>query len=409
MDSFRCCWGDEAPLPHLASVMYFRSPPKSRPSSSFRESMNAPTPRRMAAVGGLTPNKGHSRRCSSIPRPTSKLTPVRTTPPPAAGTTVDGGKAAVTDTPQTMVKPRTYSRTRRTSFFSNQNDPPSSFKTFRAQPPRLSLPVTTSQHMGGSSDLSGTRQQLPLSHYSRQSLASLDAIISSVTAREENNTNTSLPLPSHRTKSNTSSSFAKVTSPAIAQRQLMGPLGPPMPRSQTMRNLTCFGGAVGNTPSPSKSTSRTISTVSHRSKVDVMDALAESRMTETEIEFFNQVAKEVEANRQRLKGPNRATRVTSNNAGMGLASSTTLTSFTRSNGSSEHRPDVYDDMMIGDSSRKLPFKGAKLKIISRWSPSISPLVLTPDSGVSMGSKSDEGWEINVKLVSSPLQTYGARR
>jgi hypothetical protein len=395
------CPTEEASLPHLASIMYFRSSPKTQPPSCFRDSMTAPTPRRMAAVGGVTPNKSHGRRCSSIPRPTSKLTARRTSPPRAAGTTGNGSMAIALDIPQTVVKPRTYSRTRRSSFVTIQNDPASSFKSSRRQPPRTSLPATASQHTDGSNDLSGVRQQLPLTRYSRHSLASIDAMVSSATAKEENITTTSLRVPGRIT---INTSVTKIISPAIPHRQLMAPLGPPMPRSQTMGNLTCFAGAATNTPSPSKSSKRTVSTISQESEVDVMDALAESRMTQKEIEHFNQVAKEVEANRQRMKGRKRDIGGSSNNKSTTLASSNNLTSIMRSDRSSDLVGNEYDDMMVGDSSKKLPFQGAKLKIMSRSSPSISPPVLTPDSGVSMGSESTRSWEMHAKLVCKRSQT-----
>jgi len=136
-----------------------------------------------------------------------------------------------------------------------------------------------------------------------------------------------------------------------------------------------------------------------------MDALAESRMTDKEIEQFNQVAKEVEANRQRLKGRagvtrvTRVTRVSCNDDDVDSASSTTLTSFTRSNASSDLAAHGYGEMTIGDSSKRVPFQGARLRMVPGSSPSISPPVFTPDSGVSMGSGSEKKWEINVKLVS----------
>jgi hypothetical protein len=166
-----------------------------------------------------------------------------------------------------------------------------------------------------------------------------------------------------------------------------------------MGNLTCFAGSVNNTPSPSKTSTSTTSTASKRSEVGVMDALAESRMTEKEIEYFNQVAKDVEANRRRMRGRKRPTRVSSNDDGVDSASSTTLTSFRRSNASSDLAADGFGEMTIGNSSKKLPFQGARLKIVPGSSPSISPPVLTPDSGVSMGSGSTKAWEVNPKLVS----------
>jgi hypothetical protein len=414
MESVCSCSTHEAPLPHLPSPKFCRKAPNDYATSSsssstsspssfpLRECMAAPTPCRMAAVGGLPPNQGHIRRRSSIPRPTSKLTGARRGTPPCGGATArDGDKAATTETSQAIVKPRTYSRTRRGSFLRHQNDPPSSFRATRAPPPRLSLPTTNSfpQQMDGSTDLSGIHQQLPVSRYSRHSLASLDAIVSSATRKEENKTRGSLPGPGRLIKANTSSCVVRATPPVIPHRQLMAPLGPPLPRSHTMGNITCFAGSVNNTPSPSKSSTRTTSTTSKRSKVGVMDALAESRMTDKEIEYFNQVATEVEANRQRLKCRARVTKVSCNDDGVDSASSTTLTSFGRSNASPNLVADDYGEVTIGDSSKKLQFQGTRLRIVLGSSPCMSPPVLTPDSGVSMGSGSERNWEINVKLVS----------
>jgi hypothetical protein len=285
---------------------------------------------------------------------------------------------------------------------TNQTDLPSSFAPSRLHPPRLSLPATTPQRGECSADLSGIRQQLPLSQYSRHSLASLDAMVSSATREDENKTKKPLRQSSHIGKSNTSSLVSKVASPVIPQRQLMAPLGPPLPRSQTMGNLMCFTGSSTNTPSPPKNTIRAESVVSQTSQVGVMAALAESRMTDKEIEYFNQVAKEVEANRQRMKGSNKVKRIASNDSGTDMASSKTMTSFATSNASSGQAVNAYGDIFVGDASTKAPFQGARLKIIPRSSPPFHPPILTPDSGVSMGSQSEKGWEVNVKLVSRQI-------
>ncbi len=189
---------DEAPLPHLAGDLCFPSPSKYPSPLSFRGAMMGPTPRKMAAVGGRTPSKSHSRRCSSIPRPASKLTGLRISPLRAAGVDQDMGKTIAKDTPQTIVKPRTYSRNRQSTFVLNGNGSPSSCKVPTSQPPRLSLPAITSPPVDGANDLSGIRQQLPMMHYSRHSLASLDALVSSGT-NIENNIATALPLPSRLT------------------------------------------------------------------------------------------------------------------------------------------------------------------------------------------------------------------
>ena len=177
-------------------------------------------------------------------------------------------------------------------------------------------------------------------------------------------------------------------------------MGPPLPRSQTTGDLACFSGAVANTFSASKTCTHSIGTVS---QVGVLDALAESRMTDMEIEHFNRVVKEVKTNRRKMRSPNRSTIVSSSDAGMSLASSRALNSPTTFTTSSDMAADQYGDMLDGDSSKRRPFQGARLKVMPGSRSSISPTALTPDSGVSMGSAFKEGWEINVKLVSKPMQ------
>ncbi|ERF74809.1 hypothetical protein EPUS_03193 [Endocarpon pusillum Z07020] len=422
MESCRSYAAVEASLPRLSSILYFRSPRRSifpfssssssssTSSFSMRDSMAAPTPRKMAALGGITPTQSYNRRCSSIPRPTSKLTAAQHISSSAAATGPTGNKAATDGTPPSIVKPRTYSRTRRNSFVPPHNDPQPAFRPSRARPPRSSLPETTSQPIDGSHGLSGIHQQMHVTCCSRHSLASLDAMVLSATGKAENKSTSSLPGHKRRTKHKALSSVTKVTSPVIPQRQLMGPLGPPLPRSQTAGNMTCFTGSAANTPSPSKPSTRTISTVSQTAELSVVDALAESRMTDKEIEYFNQVAKEVEANRQRMKGSTRAKRLLANDIGTGSASSRTLTSLTRSNGSFDLATEEYGDMTIADSSKKLPFQGARLRIVPNSSSAVSPPILTPDSGVSMGSGSHEGKEINVKVVHNyePVQYWHGR-
>ncbi len=123
-------------------------------------------------------------------------------------------------------------------------------------------------------------------------------------------------------------------------------------------------------------------------------------MTDKETEYLNLLAKEVETNGQGTKGSSRIKRLFSNDIGIGSASSKTLTSLRRSNGSSDRAAEEHDDMAITDSSKRRPFQGARLKVIPNSSAAISPPVLTPDSGVSMGSSSHKGQEMNFKLVSS---------
>lgn len=184
----------------------------------------------------------------------------------------------------------------------------------------------------------------------------------------------------------------------------MGPLGPPMPRSQTIGSLTSFADAAEATTSLSKRdkrNTRAISTISHRNEGGVMKALAESKMTGNEIKYFKQVALEVEANRQRMEDRIGAIGRSSDYDGNPLASSKTMTSFAKPKSSSEPIGDDCNGVAIGDSSKKPPFQKARFKTVSGSSSSITPPIMSPDFEVSMGTHRARDWEVNVKLVRRP--------
>lgn len=394
-----CCPANESSFPHLASTMRLRSTPQSCPPPSFRDSITAPTPHEMGIVSGPTHSNGHRRRCSSIPRPTSKLTSVQTTPPSAADMTAGCSNTGGVDASQIIVKPRTYSRTKTQSFVPNQTNPPVSWKTAHRHPPRLSLPATTSQSAGCSSDDHGSRQQLPVCRYSRHSLASLDSVISSASRIEETTTTPVLPLECRRTESDGSLPVTKITSPVSPHRRLMRPLGPPVPRSQTMGDLTCFVGAVPNKPSLLKIANSTIRTVNQISEIDVMDGLARSRRANNETEYFEQPTKQLLTNRRWLTGWNRATRTSSETNDK--TPSRPPISFTDSNGSPIEALSRYSGVIVGDSSKKPSWQEVKPKTMPKLCTPLSPLDLTPDSGDTFRSDRDEGLNINVRNVSPP--------
>jgi hypothetical protein len=83
----------------------------------------------------------------------------------------------------------------------------------------------------------------------------------------------------------------------------MGPLSPPLPKSQTFSNLSCSA-IPQDTPSPHKSipipTRLPRSSGTRHTQVDVVDALRESRMTDEEIMHLRQVQNESAQNKDRL-------------------------------------------------------------------------------------------------------------
>ena len=197
-----------------------------------------------------------------------------------------------------VIQPRTYSRSRRSSFAPRGDHPPPARKPVPPlQPQSDSLLPYRERFDDG--DLSGVRQQLPIRNYSIRSIASLDAVLAASSSQQLG----TLPpwgregLP----KSNTSTSLAHLSTRLTPQRQLMGPLGPPMPRSQTTGSLSCFAAAdPERLPASIKRLVSTPSTIK-ASQVGVIDVLLESRMPEEELKYFDQVSREKEANNRRLR------------------------------------------------------------------------------------------------------------
>ncbi|OCT52958.1 hypothetical protein CLCR_09992 [Cladophialophora carrionii] len=87
-------------------------------------------------------------------------------------------------------------------------------------------------------------------------------------------------------------------------RRLLQPIGPPMPRTQTLGNISCFSPA-NHSPSPRKPQSVSLPPAQHYrnnvSQLNIADALGESRMTKEEVDLMKQVQREAAANRARLR------------------------------------------------------------------------------------------------------------
>jgi hypothetical protein len=166
------------------------------------------------------------------------------------------------------------------SFVLNKGNPPSSFKMPERQvpPSETMLPYAQRPHR----DSSGLQRQFRVRHHSTQSLSSPHRTVSHIQP--------AAVTPKQAViKSITLSSLATMGREVTPRRQLMRPLEPPLPRSQTLSNVTCFNRV--SIPLSRRNSTDTASIASDRSIIDVVDALNESRMTEHEIHGLHQVGK----------------------------------------------------------------------------------------------------------------------
>ncbi|EXJ73650.1 uncharacterized protein A1O5_03412 [Cladophialophora psammophila CBS 110553] len=185
----------------------------------------------------------------------------------------------------------------RKSWHPEDSVPPSSFRMRQPQVPNPRneslLPYKQRSHH----DLSGTQQQLYVRNLSTHSLGGPDAVVAPHQLKQTSST-TALP------KSKTMSSLLSSPRETITRRRLLQPLEPPLPRTQTLGNISCFG-PLNETPSPRKPISVSLSLPrqhhDNRSHLNVADALVESRMTEKEMDLMIQVQKEAAINRARLR------------------------------------------------------------------------------------------------------------
>ncbi|KAI1625543.1 hypothetical protein EDD37DRAFT_648014 [Exophiala viscosa] len=152
-------------------------------------------------------------------------------------------------------------------------------------------------HQRPQKDLSGTQQQLHIRSWSTKSLTEPDSL-------------KLLPPPVHSPrlggliKSKTTNDLLASPRDITPRRRLLQPIGPPVPRTQTLSNISCFG-PTSLTPSPRKPSSVIASQAygyyDDMSQLSVGDALGESRMTEKEMEVLKQVQREAATNRIRLR------------------------------------------------------------------------------------------------------------
>ena len=222
---------------------------------------------------------------SAIPRPTSgssrHATPTSGRPPTI--TAWRGAGSLQTD-----------QKHRKSSWLSNDGAPPSSFHNTHS---RLTEPeFLTPYQQRPQKDLSGIQQQLHIRSWSTKSLTEPDSL--------------EVPPPPVHSPRFGGLIKSKTTNDLLSpreitpRRRLLQPIGPPLPRTQTLSNISCFG-PTSLTPSPRKPSSviasQTYGYHENTSQLSVGDALGESRMTEEEMEVLRQVQREAAINRIRLR------------------------------------------------------------------------------------------------------------
>lgn len=186
--------------------------------------------------------------------------------------------------------------THRKSWQPNHGLAPTSFRASHSQTPPIEYSLPYKQRL--LQDLSGTQQQLYIRNISTHSLnVPNDAAAYSHQLKQASSTNA---LP----KSKTMSSLLSPPRDTTPGRRLLQPIGPPLPRTQTLGNISCLNPS-GQTPSPRKPKSISLSPPrqvdNNVSQIDLVDALVESRMTEKEMDLMLQVQREAAANRVRIR------------------------------------------------------------------------------------------------------------
>ena len=210
----------------------------------------------------------------------------------------------------------------------------------------------------------------PVAYCRTQPLASLGAVLSPLPIPHQNG------LPKSQTASALNRS-ANIT----PHRQLMQPLGPPIPRSQTLGSLSCFtGGVIEQSPSPLKSSASSAETVKNAKKPSSgppgegdRKAVQQPRsfrgkpgwFVATDVTKHNWMDRRLLEERSRDKSRRITTDVVSH---------------------------LTVDTKLANSEGSLDTSG-----------------LTPDSGLSFGSSAANAWERDVKQVFPPNSANGTRR
>ena len=278
------------PLPQRSSFLFFRSPPRPTQCLASSQSSNISHRKTMSGFGDTVNHASISAR--------SRRASVSAIPRPVSGTSRQAShivsRAGRRESPAGSA-PVVNAHEHRKSWHPNAGRAPSSFcrLTLQVPPPtRYSLPYSHRSHQ----DLSGTQQQLYIRNMSTHSLSVPDVGTPPHLLKQASSSNA---LP----KSKTMGSLLSPGRDLVPGRRLMQPIGPPLPRTQTLGNISCFNQS-GSSPSPRKSKAVSLSppeqSHNNTSQINIADALDESRMTEQEMDLMKQVQREAAVNRARL-------------------------------------------------------------------------------------------------------------
>lgn len=228
--------------------------------------------------------KSRRSSISAIPRPKSGSSRQAA---PSGARTVEVHSRSSTYTSKNPYVPRG-------SWYSNDPAPPSSFRLPQSSSASAEalLPYKQRSH----NDLSGIQHQLYLRNFSTHSLSGPDVI-------PINSRGKQMATTGGLQKSKTMGSLISSSREIIPRRRLLQPLSPPIPRTQTLGNISCFG-PTSQTPSPRKPKSVALPSAQQHgnvSQLNVADALVDSRMTAKEMGLMVQVQREAAVNRARLR------------------------------------------------------------------------------------------------------------
>lgn len=269
------------PLPHHSSLTFFRSPKHERPSNYTRRVSQENMP---STYTSPDPTALSAQSCrssiSAIPYPATGTSRRAT---PSGG----GSNRAGLHLNKTSLSPE-YCHVE--PWTTTERWPPSSIPLF--QPSAVSSapypPYSQRQPRDG---------PCVVAHHHDRHLSCGSLHGSEMAPSHQMRDGFNLP------KSNTMSNLISL-SRDITPKRLLQPLGPPLPRTQTLGNITCFG-STNSTSSPRKPTSVKVSHFKRHqddeSQLDIATALSESRMTDEELEMMQQTQREAAINRFRLR------------------------------------------------------------------------------------------------------------
>lgn len=320
------------------------------------------------------------------------------------------------------VQSQTYSRTQNPSEPLRKPTAVSFHQSPRELVPR-SISLLPTKQQPATHDLSHSLEQVYGSH-SKQFRASDDAAIS----QSQNAISTSLVSPPqcHLPRFKSTTSLMKPPLVLTPQRQLMKPIEPPLPRSQTMGSLPYFAGdGTKETSSSSKSNANSVYS-GHDKQLDVVEVLRESRMTDHEVEVHKYATRQTTMPKNRIQSTERmrskhqmpqareSHNETSTTTNLVLPLAKSLRSptgasrgFGKINVTRNEEMDrklLHKNQDCGRSSRQYPIHAitrassdavTNFAIVNQQTPTSLTAV---DSGLISGSTQDDEWEIDVKLV-----------